>query len=217
MACGCLPPEPCRSAWCYGDPGIAAALLSAARASREVKWEKEALAIARTAAKRPPDQAGVIDAGLCHGAAGLGHIFNRLFQATGEALFKKAAQFWFQRTLELRHTGKGISGFSSSWPLKNGKVTWRKEPGLLTGAAGIGLALLAATTSVRPDWDRMLLTSIESKTEERHDNKIKHTKTKTQSQEAEAQERNHQGFGGVEPRGERRRQTRNLWWMSTQQ
>jgi hypothetical protein len=28
---------------------------------------------------------------------------------------------------------------------------------LLTGAAGIGLALLAATTTVEPTWDRILL------------------------------------------------------------
>ena len=30
----------------------------------------------------------------------------------------------------------------------------------VTGAAGIGLALLAATGTVEPSWDRVLLTSV---------------------------------------------------------
>jgi hypothetical protein len=36
-------------------------------------------------------------------------------------------------------------------------VTWIADPGLLTGASGIALALLAATTDMEPAWDRMLL------------------------------------------------------------
>jgi hypothetical protein len=39
-------------------------------------------------------------------------------------------------------------------------MTWIAESGLLTGAAGIALALLAATTSVEPTWDRLLLAAI---------------------------------------------------------
>jgi hypothetical protein len=35
-----------------------------------------------------------------------------------------------------------------------------EDPGLLTGAAGIALALPAAITPVEPAWDRMLLVSI---------------------------------------------------------
>ena len=34
------------------------------------------------------------------------------------------------------------------------------EPGFLTGAAGIALALLAAVSDVEPAWDRVLLVSI---------------------------------------------------------
>jgi hypothetical protein len=37
---------------------------------------------------------------------------------------------------------------------------WRAEPGLLTGTAGVGLALLAATTPIEPAWDRALLVAI---------------------------------------------------------
>jgi hypothetical protein len=41
-----------------------------------------------------------------------------------------------------------------------GDLEWRPESGFLTGSAGIGLALLAATTPVEPEWDRVLLTTL---------------------------------------------------------
>jgi len=155
-----VPAVPVRSAWCYGDPGVAAALLCAARAVDEASWEREALEIARRAAARPPDQAGVRDAGLCHGAAGLAHLFNRMYQATGDACLGDAARFWFARTLELRRPGCGIAGYAACESRSGEPARWRDDPGLLTGAAGIALALLAAVTPIEPAWDRMLLASL---------------------------------------------------------
>jgi len=149
-----------RLAWCYGDVGIAAALLFAARCIEEPTWEREAVQVARAAAERPPEQSGIVDAGLCHGAAGLGHLFNRMFQATGEPVLGEAARFWLERTLAMRQPGEGVAGYLAWAPLEPGDVKWAADPGLLTGAAGVALALLAATTSVEPAWDRMLLVSI---------------------------------------------------------
>ncbi len=153
--------EPARSrlAWCYGDLGVAAALLSAARLAGEPAWEREALATARIAAARPPDQAGVIDAGLCHGAAGVAHLFNRLFQATREGTFRDAAVFWYERTLDLRLPEGGVAGYRAWGPDQAGVLGWRDERGFLTGAAGIALALIAAVSCEEPAWDRMLLPS----------------------------------------------------------
>lgn len=151
--------DDCRLAWCYGDAGIAAALLGAARCLGKQTWEREALKIARRAAKRPPETAGAVDAGLCHGAAGLGHIFNRMFQATGVAWLKQAAIFWFDRTLEMRRPTGGIGGFLALDAV-DGERCWVDDPGFLTGAAGVALALLAAITPVEPAWDRVLLLSI---------------------------------------------------------
>ncbi|MCI0461481.1 MAG: lanthionine synthetase C family protein, partial [Gemmataceae bacterium] len=110
-----------RAAWCYGEPGIAAALLGAARAVGEPAWERLAVVIARRAAELPPEQAGVVDAGLCHGAAGLGHLFNRMYQATGDPRLGEAAQYWFRRTLELRHPDRGIAGYAA-WRVGVGGV-----------------------------------------------------------------------------------------------
>jgi hypothetical protein len=152
--------EKARLAWCYGDPGVAAALLWTARLVNEPNWEREARAIAVRVARRPAEQSGVVDAGLCHGAAGLAHLFNRMFQATGERRLADAARFWFERALGMQRPGQGIGGYEAWGPGVNEELLWVPDPGLLTGASGIALALLAATTDVEPDWDRMLLVAV---------------------------------------------------------
>jgi lantibiotic modifying enzyme len=153
--------KPARLAWCYGDPGVAAALLGAARCLRAPAWERQALTIARRASQRPPEQSGVVDAGLCHGAAGLGHLFNRLYQATGEPWLAEAARSWFTQVLAMRQpAGRGIGGYAAWLSGADGEMTWVADAGLLTGAAGIALALLAATTAIEPAWDRVLLMAI---------------------------------------------------------
>jgi lantibiotic biosynthesis protein len=152
-----VPLTPSRLAWCYGDLGIAAALLRAARCVKEPAWEREALMIARRAAERSANKSDVKDCGLCHGAAGVAHLFNRLFQATDEPWLGAAARFWFERTLEMRRPNRGVAGFAAF--RRRGKKRWIAAPGILEGAAGIGLALLAATTPIEPKWDRMLMLS----------------------------------------------------------
>ena len=147
-----------RVSWCYGDLGISVALLWAARSVGEASWEDEAIRIGRHAARRTLEHSGMIDAGLCHGAAGNAHLFNRLYQATRDEAFLEAARFWLERTLALRKENAGLAGFLTWDPLGGGK--WVAEPGLLEGVTGIGLALLAAVDSMSPEWDRMLLVSV---------------------------------------------------------
>jgi len=155
--------EPTQLAWCYGDLGISLALLAAARGMARVDWAHEALALATAAAERSPTALPVPDGGFCHGAAGIAHLFNRLYQATGDPLFCQTAQFWFEQTLHFYQPGQGVAGFSHWRSDGNGQYGWVADPGLLTGAAGIGLALLAATTAVEPAWDRMMLVDIPQK------------------------------------------------------
>ncbi len=145
-----------RSAWCYGDHGIAISLFSAARLLGNTDWEGEALKIARRVADAPPEKARVKDPGICHGSAGLGHIFNRFYQATEDAQFLEAARYWFGQTLEFRVPDKGIAGYQ----MLVGDKEWQDDPGMLTGACGIGLALLSAAYPVEPGWDRFLLTAV---------------------------------------------------------
>jgi lantibiotic biosynthesis protein len=152
---------PRRPAWCYGDPGVAMGLHTVARAVGRPDWEAQALSLCRETAARWRDATHVRDGGLCHGSAGLGHLYNRLFQATGEPVFESAARSWFQHLLTVHHEpGRGVAGFRTLEQLDDGSEGWTDNAGLLAGATGIALALLAATSSVEPSWDRMLLMSL---------------------------------------------------------
>jgi len=141
FAAGGAEPGPARSAWCYGDPGVAAALLLAARDAGEPAWAQAATGLALRAAGGPHGQAGVTDPGLYHGSAGLAHLFNRMYQLTAEPALAEAARFWAERTLELCATAAP------------------SHPGLLEGTAGVALALETLGTTAEPVWDQMLLVS----------------------------------------------------------
>lgn len=153
-------PQASRLAWCYGDLGISLALLVAARGAGEPAWEREAVRIALAAAGREPAATRIADAELCHGASGAGHLFNRLYQASGEEGLAEAARFWIRRALEMHDPSVGLGGFSRLGHGAKGGDEWAAEPGLLIGSAGIGLALLAAASPVPPEWDRVLLLSL---------------------------------------------------------
>jgi lantibiotic modifying enzyme len=149
-------PEPvsCRSAWCYGDPGVALQLLVASRTLDRADLERLAIEILIKDTKRPEDDTLADSPTLCHGAAGLGHLYNFAYQASGEEILAQAARRWFERTLAMRKPGEWIAGYANWWP-KEGE--WHAEPGFLTGVAGTGLALLAATSPAEPSWGRPML------------------------------------------------------------
>ena len=154
-------PSPARCAWCYGDPGIAAALLMAARGVGDAGWEQAAVALACRAAERPASETGVVDASFCHGAAGLAHLYNRMYQATGEPKLGRATLYWLQRMLGFyrRARDAGDSWVRGNWdPGERERWTWTGIE-LVEGAAGVALVLLAAATPVEPTWDRMFLVS----------------------------------------------------------
>jgi lantibiotic modifying enzyme len=154
-------PYQARCAWCYGDPGIAAALLTAARGAGVPDWEQAAVALACRAAERPASETGVVNACFCHGAAGLAHLYNRIYQATGEEKLRRAAVYWLERTLDFYRLARdnGDGWVQGSWdPAQPTQWTWTGTE-LVEGAAGVALVLLAATTSVEPLWDRMFLVS----------------------------------------------------------
>ncbi len=179
------PGVPTRLAWCYGDPGVACALLAAARQFGRSDWEQAALAAAHRAAERPVDGSGVVDVGLCHGASGLGLVFQHLWNQTGDALCARAGRRWFERCLALRGDpelarefalapelgsaagrevsageageDRDIAGFSIWSYERQREGEYIADPCFLTGVAGLGLALLAAATDAAPTWARVML------------------------------------------------------------
>lgn len=148
------PDGPARAAWCYGDPGVALALMAAASAADRRDWEAAAVDVALVAARRPTETTHVLDASVCHGAAGLVHVFNRLYQASGEAQLRDAAARWAETTLGLLAAGRwdGVPG--------SGAPLVAKRASVLEGQAGIALALLSASSERAPLWDAMLLSDL---------------------------------------------------------
>jgi|SRR5688572_13475923 len=149
-----------RLAWCYGDLGVAAALMSAGLAAKRETWRLESISLALRTARTTLALSGVSDAGLCHGSAGVAHVFNRLYQLTNEPALAEAARFWLSHTVTLRRDD-GIAGYPA---LKGTRdvAAWVADGSLLTGAAGVALAVHAATTDVEPSWDRLLVVDLRS-------------------------------------------------------
>lgn len=152
------PIGPSRMAWCYGDLGIGISLLQAARAAGNKEWEKKAVdTILHSTARKDVKENSVIDAGLCHGASGIGHIYNRMYHYTGHETFKESAIYWLEETLKMAVYEDGYAGFKAWHTEKYGG--WVAEAGLLEGVAGIGLMLISMISDIEPGWDRTLFLS----------------------------------------------------------
>ena len=131
-------------AWCRGDGGAAGVLSMAGDLLDEAAWSDVGVA----AARRVAISLGLIRAldpgGLCHGLAGTAHILHRVARRSGDTELLVAARAGFERvTNALAHRDE-------------------EDASLLTGNAGIALALLGATTDIEPEWDRALLLSARS-------------------------------------------------------
>jgi lantibiotic modifying enzyme len=149
-----------RLAWCYGDLGIAVALYQAGIVLKENNWINKSLEILGYAAKHRKTLVDnmVNDAGLCHGTAGIGHIFYRMWWNTKLPEFKAAADYWFDQTLKMAKFENGLAGFKTL-EVPNGKPEWVNRYGLLDGISGICLALLTYYYEIEPTWDECLLLS----------------------------------------------------------
>jgi len=149
-----------RLAWCYGDLGILSVLLQVNRRVDRSDWQHFTRGLLNHCLAWPLDRAGIADAPLCHGSAGVAHVFNRIYQAEGDRRCLEAAQLWYEQTLAMRKPGTGVGGFSSATrPDPTGPTVWEASPAFLDGAIGVALAFLAAVTPIEPAWDRMLLLS----------------------------------------------------------
>lgn len=136
--------------WCWGDLGIASAMLLIGMTLREHRLARTGVAVAVAAATRrsvPPN-----DAGLCHGASGHAHICARLYNITRIGTFREAAQYWATVALHSRRLGVGVAGFDTVVPHQR-RVS---NVGFLMGVSGICLGLISLATPTLPSWDRRL-------------------------------------------------------------
>jgi hypothetical protein len=147
-----------RLAWCYGDLGIAMALWQSGIVLQNETWKNKALEVLIFAAEKRRDLQKnlVMDACLCHGAAGIGHIFYRMWWNTRMQEFKNVADYWFEQTKKMATFADGLAGYKKWLGKAEG---WTNEYDLLEGIAGIGLALLTYYHEIEPIWDECLLLS----------------------------------------------------------
>lgn len=139
-----------RTAWCHGAPGIADALLAAAAVTGRSGIQDLAMAALDRVIRTPQSERLLTDAGLCHGKAGLLTAFSRAHRWTG------ASRYLAARDEAARALG-ALADPERLFP-SAGKVPGRDskgDHGLLTGSAGVMLALLGA---VEPsaDWHTVL-------------------------------------------------------------
>ncbi len=142
-----------RLGWCHGDLAVAVAFAAAGDALGDPVYLREGRALARRAALRGVTSSRVVDAGLCHGTLGIALSFHHLHARFGGLELADAARRWLGRTVQLRARAKGLGGVRT-WAA--GTHQWVNEPGLVVGAAGVGLALLTIGGKADPAWQRAL-------------------------------------------------------------
>jgi lantibiotic biosynthesis protein len=148
------PAEPSRSAWCYGSPGVARTLWLTGEALDNPGYRELAVEAMKAVYRRPVRERYIDSPTFCHGVAGLLQITLRFANDTGLPLFAEATENLSEQLLSLYDPGS-LLGYYSLEP--GGQRV--DQPGLLDGAPGVVLVLLAAATDVDPTWDRLFLLS----------------------------------------------------------
>ncbi|GLX48990.1 hypothetical protein Shyhy01_19400 [Streptomyces hygroscopicus subsp. hygroscopicus] len=144
-----------RPSWCYGTPGVARALYLAGGAFGQPRWRKEAVAALKAVLPPASGPLPPADPGLCHGRAGLLLITARMAADAGDAELHDRLDGIARHLLDLADGDTDPPFTASPRPGRPPEDAF----GLLSGTAGVALALLAYATGEAPrsGWDRALL------------------------------------------------------------
>ncbi|MFA6275597.1 MAG: lanthionine synthetase C family protein [Pedobacter sp.] len=134
---GTEPERNSRLGWCYGDLGVCLSLHAANMILKDRELDNVIKRILAHAAKRRDQiKDKVNDSALCHGSAGIGHIFNKFAIAYSDPTLKESADYWFGLSLE-QSCGNRIE--------------------LLEGLPGVGLAYISYLKPELASWEQVLL------------------------------------------------------------
>jgi lantibiotic biosynthesis protein len=148
-------PVSTRLAWCYGDLGICCVLWQVSKLTNDAILQQDLIQIMlQDASRRSVELTNIVDAGICHGAAGAAHIFQRFYDWTNEEEFRKAADYWYKVILEMAIYEDGYAGYKSHSPIEYGGNT--PNASFLEGISGIGLVLLYKISEIDPAWEELL-------------------------------------------------------------
>ncbi|MEU5810014.1 lanthionine synthetase C family protein [Streptomyces sp. NPDC047718] len=147
-------PSAARDAWCYGSPGVARALWLAGTALGDPDLTRTAVSAMRAVLRRPVARRRIDSPGFCHGIAGLLQVTLRFAADTRDEEINDGARRLVDQLLG-EYQPQAPYGYRSVEP----DGAREDRSGLLEGAAGVALALLAAVTLEPPSWDRFFLLS----------------------------------------------------------
>ena len=144
-----------RLGWCYGDLGIGIFLWLTSKNLEDQELEKKSLEILKLTTQRTDiKKESIVDPGLCHGTAGIAHVYSRLYNYTNDIDFKNSAIHWYHETLKMDTFSDGLAGYKIH--TEEGFVN---SVSLLEGITGIGLSLISALDYQEPSWDGCLMLS----------------------------------------------------------
>jgi lantibiotic biosynthesis protein len=150
------PQYPERLSWCYGDFGVALSYWHMYKMGKNDVWKERALAIVDHAAKRHIVQENtILDAGFCHGASGLAHLFRKFFWLTGDELYIDISDYWIRKTLQFGIVKESLTGYK----YYHGTKGYIENYGLLEGMIGTGTVLISSLSEQEYDWDKIWLVS----------------------------------------------------------
>ncbi|EDX23856.1 MULTISPECIES: lanthionine synthetase C family protein [Streptomyces] len=144
--------HPARSAWCYGVPGIAVALLTAADALADRRLRNFAIEAIEADLRRVEATLDRRSPSLCHGLAGLLSIAEVFARTTGSATARAFLPFLTEHLLS--HCSADLPFGVQNREPPDLKID---NPDFLCGAAGVAAALWTVSTPVSRGWQRALL------------------------------------------------------------
>ncbi len=144
-----LPPEPhYHAAWCYGTPGVAAALHAVATRLRDRTLEAFALDAQRRVSRRPASDWIVSELGLCHGLLGNALCFASAAEAADCDELRAAAERLTLDTLDALDATGGICYARNAGTAAPATCE-------LLGISGVALGLLTLAGEAPADWMRL--------------------------------------------------------------
>lgn len=134
------PLKPSRLCLCYGDLGIAYAILRASKAIHNAPLYAKAIKIIQMSVtdKAMQQQKENSDAGILYGASGLCLLYDQIFAHTNDELYKKQSDKWLHEVISRANKNNDFAGYEPDF----NKNKIETHVGFFEGISGIACTLL---------------------------------------------------------------------------
>lgn len=145
-----------RLAWCVGDLGVFLAVLRAGKIINKNTYkliEKDMNRIIGLDLEESfvdLDSDNTIDAGICHGVAGIIHMIDVLNKQMPGTIENDRINYWLDKIINQMDYLK--------FPPDGDEEVWGSNQGLLMGKSGLGLILLQLLNPTSTNWNTCLIT-----------------------------------------------------------